>query len=302
MQQHKKVFGNIFLSTAVLGILFLVIEIIFQSFGKSACQTEGCKLAAQYVRFDDISILLIGLLTFTVLALLSFMTLYRNGMRFDSHINLILIVSLGAEGFFTGYQVFRLHNVCALCLITFGLFLILGISRILYGEKEVIAGFLSCAGIFALFYLVLPAGAAVHLPEDEIILFYGKDCKYCTEVLKEIETSGIKVVNFPVGEYADFLKNMGIEHVPTLYVNGKNRKIFLTGKEAIDRYLFCGQAEVPEKGLISQEHVHTRKKTGYRTDILTEETNNRLVLQDISTDFYAKPDDNGMCKEADSCR
>jgi len=32
---------------------------------------------------------------------------------------------------------------------------------------------------------------------------------------------------------------MQIEHVPTLFVNKKNQKMFLTGKEAIDQYLFC---------------------------------------------------------------
>ncbi len=301
MPQRKKVLGNIFLTTAILGMLFLIIEIILQSFGKSTCETEGCKLVAQYTRFDDISIILIGLVTFTALALLSFMSLYRNGTRFDGYINLILVVSLSAEGFFAGYQAFRLHNICAFCLTTFGLFLVLGILRIMYGEKDVIAGFLSFAGVFALFYLVLPAGATVHLPEEELLLFYGRDCKYCAEVMKEIEENKLKVVTLPVGEYSGLLKNMGIEHVPTLYVNRKNQKIFLIGKEAIDQYLFCKQNVKLEKKTRPEAIMNTKQKSESRTDIGRNEANRLSISNDVPIDLSIQPDDKGMCKETEKC-
>ncbi|MFA6055983.1 MAG: hypothetical protein WC769_11475 [Thermodesulfovibrionales bacterium] len=302
MPQRKKVLGNIFLTTAILGMLFLIIEIILQSFGKSTCETQGCKLVGQYTRFDDISIILIGLVTFTALALLSFMSLYRNGTQFEGYINLILVVSLSAEGFFAGYQAFRLHNICAFCLTTFGLFVLLGILRLLYGEKDVIAGFLSFAGVFALFYLILPAGAVVHLPEEKLLLFYGRDCKYCAEVMKEIEENKMKVLALPVGEYSGFLKNMGIEHVPTLYVNRKNQKMFLIGKETIEQYLFCKQKSKLKKETKPKAIMNTKQKPESRTDIGTNESNRLSISNDAPIDLSIQPDDKGICKESEKCK
>jgi len=301
MPQRKKVLGNIFLTTAILGALFLIIEIILQFIGKSICETEGCKLIAQYTRFNDISILLIGLFTFTALSLMSFMSLYRNGTRFDRYINLILVVSLSAEGFFSGYQVFRLHSICAFCLTTFCLFLALGILRILYGEKDVIAGFVSFAGVFALFYLVLPAGVTVHLPEEELLLFYGRDCKYCAEVMKEMKENNLKVVTLPVDEYSGFLKNMGIEHVPTLYVNKKNQKMFLIGKETIEQYLFCKQKVKLEKETGPRAFIYTKQQPKARTDIGTNTSDRLSIPNDVPIDIPVQPDENGVCKESEKC-
>ena len=301
MPQRKKVLGNIFLTVAILGTLFLILEIILQSFGKSICDTGGCKLVAQYTRFADVSIILIGLVTFAALALLSFVSLYRNGTRFDRVINLILVVSLSAEGFFAGYQVFRLHNVCSFCLTTFGLFVALGILRLLYGEKDVIAGFLSFAGVFALFYLVLPAGATVHLPEEELLLFYGKDCKYCAEVMKEIAENKVKVVTLPVDEYSGFLKNMGIEHVPTLYVNRKNQKMFLVGKETIEQYLFCRRKVGLEKEHKPEAIMNTKQKPKARPDIVSNESDKMSISKDVPIDILIQPGDKGVCKESEKC-
>ncbi len=321
MQRNKKVIGNIFLVTVVLGVLFVATEMVFQFFGTTICPTEGCGLVSQNTRFGNISILLIGLVTFSALALLSYLALYKNKTQFERHINLILVISLAAEGFFIGYQTFHIRMTCIFCLIMFAFFVVLGILRLLYGEKEVIAGFLSFVAVFSLFYLILPAGGTVRLPEEELTLFYSKDCKYCSEVMKEIEASNIKVIHLPVGEYAGYLKNMGIEHVPTLFVNKKNRKFFLTGKEEISKYLFPGPKEEkmeptqsrkrsghlegaagaskPEKS--AKAAAQTKKKTGARIDKSPHESGLSPSLlfnsQNSPADLLVLPADDGMCKE-----
>lgn len=247
MNQSRKILGNAFLATAIAGVLFLFTELIFQSMGKSICPTEGCRVVSQNARFGDISILLIGLVTFSLLTFLSFSVLYRSRTDYEKYINLILVASLAAEGFFVGYLAFRIHMACIICLTTFGFFLILCILRLFSGQKEVAAGFLSFAGVFALFYLILPAGGSIRMPEEELVLFYSQDCKYCTEVRKKIEEDKLPVIHLLVGEYSGFLKNIGIEHVPTLFVNKKNHKQFITGKDAIDQYLFPVPHEQTEK-------------------------------------------------------
>jgi hypothetical protein len=56
MNNSRKIFGKAFLATAMLGVLFLLTELIFQFLGKSICPTEGCRVVSQNARFGDISI------------------------------------------------------------------------------------------------------------------------------------------------------------------------------------------------------------------------------------------------------
>ena len=296
MHHRRKVYDTVFLATAVLGALFIITELIFQSFGKSICPTEGCKVISQHSRFGDVSILLIGLVTFSALAVLSFLSQYRNRSSYERYINLILIVSLAAEGFFVGYQAFSIKTACVVCLITFCFFLVLAILRLFSGEKEVIAGFMSFAGVFALFYLILPAGGTVHLPEEELILFYSKDCKYCAEVIEKIKANNMNVAHLLAGEYSGFLKNMQIEHVPTLFVNKKNQKMFLTGKEAIDQYLFCkpGEQRETERPTGATE---TKKGSPPQADSRSGGPTHEFVPGVSSPDFLIQRADEGMCSE-----
>jgi hypothetical protein len=238
MQDRKQVFRKIFLALSSFATIFVLTEIVMQLFGKSICQTEGCKFVALHVRYGDISILLIGLVTFFLLAVLSYLELYSEKTGTGSFINLLLIVSLACEGFFTGYQAFAIHTPCLFCLIILALMVVLGVIRLLAGQPEVIAGFLSLAAVFSMLYLVLPAGVTVDLPaSDHFILFFSKDCKYCAEVIKNLDEKKIMVKHLDVTEYSAFLKSMGIDTVPTLMVNAPTQKLFITGKDAILRYL-----------------------------------------------------------------
>ncbi len=238
MQERKQAYNKIFFAVSSLATIFVLAEIIMQFFGTSICRTEGCKVVAQHVRFGDLSILFIGIVTFSSLAILSYLQLYVNKQGIDPLINLVLIVSLACEGFFTGYQAFSIHIPCVLCLIILGIVVTLGILRLLAGETGLIAGFVSLIAVFSMFYLVPPATVSVSLPaDDRFVLFYSKDCRHCAEVLKDLDEKKIVVKHLEVGEYAAYLKGMGIDTVPTLMVNAPYQKLFITGKDAILTYL-----------------------------------------------------------------
>lgn len=302
MQERKQTYKKIFLAMSSLATIFLLTELIMQSFGKSICQTEGCKVVAQHVRFGDISILLIGLVTFSFLALLSFLDLYLNKTSAGSFINLVLIVSLACEGFFTGYQAFSIHTPCVFCLIILALMAVLGIIRLLAGEKEVLAGFASFIAVFSMLYLVLPATETVVFPEHErLILFYSKECNHCAEVMKEMQENKIPVTHLEVNGYSGFLKSMGIEHVPTLFVNDTYQKVFFTGKDAIRRYLFtCSEAAK------AAEKAKQKTKAGKTNNpSKTGEAGRPLEIfnqQGILSPFGAPAPDDGMCKEDEVCK
>ncbi|MBA4374433.1 MAG: hypothetical protein C0402_16410 [Thermodesulfovibrio sp.] len=311
MQKYKGIFGKSFFAVSLLATLFIITEMVFQAFGKSICQTGGCQMVTEHTRFGDFSVLFIGLGTFAVLSLLSFLVIYKNRPGLEWYINSILIISLAAEGFFAGYQAFRLSTACIFCLITMGFFMLLGVLRLLYGEKELLSGFGAFAGIFALFYLILPVGNSVRLPEDELVLFYSKECKFCTEVIKQLDDKGLKVAHVPVGMYSGFLQSMGIEHVPTLYVNRKNQKIYLTGREAIYQYLDCSQKSEPAVSVSPGKRKEVKsgeagkKKDQKAAPAVPENSpndlNKLLAPQENQFNPFAKPEDPGMCKQTEKC-
>jgi len=301
MQDRKKqLYGKAFLVLSALATIFVLSEIILQSFGKSICFTEGCKVVAQHARYGDISILVMGLVTFFLLALLSFLDQYRSALGPGRSVNLILIVALSCEGFFTGYQVFSIHTPCIFCLIILGIMAVLGILRLLSGERELIAGFVSFAAVFSMLYLVLPAAATVNLPKDSrYILFYSKECNHCAEVIKRLEESKIVVQHLDMAEYAAYFSSMGIDHVPTLMVNDPYQKLFITGKESIIRFLLsCNQPqEAPVK-------IGRKAKTGKAASAPSPGMGimNDIFSQPGILTFPSLSAEDGMCKQDEICK
>ena len=151
-QGHTKYFFIL----SVLGSLYLLVEAGLQVFGRSICVSEGCGLVARIARFGDLSTVLIGFMALGLLALLSGLNLRRQSGLLDSAINLALIAALAAEGFFVGYQIFWLPEMCLFCLSVFGLFLTLGLLRWVAGWKETAAGFAAFALVLCFVGLVLP--------------------------------------------------------------------------------------------------------------------------------------------------
>lgn len=303
MRDRDRKYGTIFLALSASASVFVLAELIMQSLGTSICFTEGCKLTAQYARFGEISILLIGLFTFSSLAGLSILDRFYHAVWPGRLINVVLIAALACEGFFMGYLAFRIHTVCVFCVIVFGLIVGLGCIRLLAGENEVAAGFVALAAVFSMLYLVLPAGVTVNLPENErLVLFYSKDCKHCSEIMTEIEASKLSVKHLEVNGYSGLLKSMGVEHVPTLYVNDQYQKLFLTGKDAIRRYLIaCAQAETSATGTTDRNETSGRTSNRPKTG----ETGPPLDFfkqQGIIPPISGPDPGEGMCKETEICK
>jgi hypothetical protein len=301
MQNDSKIPSKIFTAVSVLGAFFVLTETILQAFGKSICSAVGCKLVAQYTRFGDISILLIGLSNFFLLALLAIINRHRSRPALESSINLILIISLASEGFFTGYQAFRLHAACVFCLVVFGFLVSLSVIRLIQGEKAIIAGFASLIAVFSLFYLILPAEGTATIPSrKQLVLFYGKDCKYCAEVMKEIDERQLPVDHVLVNEYSGFLKSMGIEHVPTLYVNKNNEKIFLTGKESILAYLTCKQEETAKGPAKTEKRPKKENNAARQSNIIGPSGPAGQTTQTF--ELVLPPSEEGICKSDEKCK
>ncbi len=243
----RQISSRSFPAVSALGALYLLAESVLQSFGKSICGTEGCKIVSQYTRFGDLAMVLLGLAVLAATTALAAGPARSQRPSRDLAIDVLLVTSLAGEGYFVGFQLFRLHAVCVFCMSVLGIFVLLGALRVAAGRTGVIAGFGALLAVLGLFVLVLPAGGTALPTGSRYILFYSPDCGHCTEIRKDLEQSKTAVVELDVREYTALLKSLGIEHVPTLMVNGPAEKLFLTGTDAIRKYLACEPAKPSER-------------------------------------------------------
>lgn len=272
---------KLFTIISIVAAVYTSVEIFMQFLNTSICVTEGCKLVSAHTRFGDISILIIGLGIFVLLAILSIMENRSMNSTLRNVINILLISALSAEGFFTGYQAFHIKTLCLFCLSIFGIVLLLSIIRFLSGEKILSAGFVSFITVFGFLYLVLPAGITEKLPQEaNLILFYSNDCRHCIEIKNRIDEAGIKVELLKASEYGAFLKTAGIEHVPTLLINEPYQKVFLIGKESIERFLFKKDNKTDKT--LKRKNLHIKEEL----DIFTP-----------TERIFMTPDEVGACKE-----
>jgi hypothetical protein len=300
MQNRKKAIDTAFPIVAFLAALFVVAELVLKFFGTTLCATEGCALTAQAARYGESSLFLAGFVAFALVGMLAAVNRSRRSPAIDGCINFVLIVSLAGEGFFMGYLAFRLHAVCPFCIAIGCLVLLLGVIRLLAGERDLVAGFGVFAAMFAVQFFILPAGVPVHLPANErLVLFYSKDCKHCAEIIKEFDERKISVAHEPVNGFAGFLKNMGIDHVPTLLVNDPYQKVFLTGREAIMRYL----ASCSSPRMTGEPALNKRPEKRSVAPARSEDPVINLFNQpNFLTVPGSSPAEAGMCREEEPCK
>jgi hypothetical protein len=293
-QGHTKYFFIL----SVLGSIYLLLEAGLQVFGRSVCVSEGCGLVAQISRFGDLSTVLIGFMALGLLALLSGLSLRRQSGLLDSAINLALIGALAAEGFFVGYQIFWLPEMCLFCLSVLGLFLTLGLLRWVAGWKETAAGFAAFALVLCFVGLVLPPRGTAIPSDKKMILFYSEECRHCSEIKEEINKNKLEITPMLVKDYTAALKSLGVNSVPTLFVNGRYEKIILTGKEAIRHYLAICQSS--EKPIPSVSNPSTSKK-GSRTRSGNSGSGSPLSPLGEINPIFNPTNDEGLCKENQKC-
>ncbi len=287
-----------FFIVSVLGAIYLLVEAGLQVFGRSICVSGGCRLVAQLARFGDLSMILVGFVALTFLALLSGLNRKKQSGLLDFAINLALIAALAAEGFFVGYQVFWLTEVCLLCLSVFGIFVSLGLLRLFAGWKEAAAGFAAFAVVLCFVGFVLPPRGTALPSDKKMMLFYSTECPHCSEILEEIEKNKLEIIPVLVKDYTATLRNLGVDSVPTLFVNGRYEKLILTGKEAIRRYLAACQSSGVAAPSGSGAPT-SRKESG----LISRDSGAMLPLPPLGApNLLLNPStDEGVCKEEQKC-
>ena len=162
-----------FLVVAVMATLFVLLEMLLQSYGKSICGTAGCRLVAKQTRFGDLSILLVGLGTFSLLSGSPVRPFFAAGRTSRS-------ISIGPHCIARLRRVFyRVPGFPAACCMR-----VLPYRVRPAGRAGSACGCLPAAKkcwrvlhpwrrVFVLFYLVLPVDSSVSIPPGrKMVLFY----------------------------------------------------------------------------------------------------------------------------------
>ena len=145
--------------------------------------------------------------------------------------------------------------------------------------------------------LVLPPQGTALPSDKKMILFYSEECRHCAEIKEEIEKSKLDITPVLVKDYTATLKNLGVDSVPTLFVNGHYEKLILTGKEAIRRYLAACQSS--EKPIPSGSDAPASKKDHPR--IREFRTSGPLSPLGAPNPIFNPSTDEGLCKENQKC-
>lgn len=212
-----------------LGFTLSFIELVLSFFNKSLCDAYSCKLVANYVRYGESILILIGVVTF-----LSLILLELSKLRLKEHlIDAILIAALSSEGLLLSFQIFSLKVICYFCFSIFLIFLIIVIVRLIQKHYLMIFAFVSFISVFFVGYLVMPNLSPLSYGYD---LFYSKTCPHCERTIAFLKNAHINVNLYNVNEYKNFLNNIGINQVPVLFVNLKDQKKFIVGQENIEKY------------------------------------------------------------------
>ncbi|MFP4167664.1 MAG: vitamin K epoxide reductase family protein [Desulfonatronovibrionaceae bacterium] len=187
----------------VAAALVLSIDVWMQTkHAEGLCATEGCKVAGEYVRFGELSLIIAGAAFYWFVWLLSFFA-----GRYDRIWlwNLILLLVLGAmafDGGLLGFQLTAVQEKCLLCMVV-AAFLFLASGLLAWCRKSLLIFALACAvwaGGFASTSALDYRHSAIELDRIEVIskkadpehkwprfyFFFGLHCGHCSEVLANL--------------------------------------------------------------------------------------------------------------------
>ncbi len=219
-----------------IGLVIVFLEFALKFYGKSICQTEGCRVVESFVKGGDIVLLLIGMGLFATLLLLSFVK------RFYFLHSLILISAMAVEGYLLAFQAFVIKEFCIFCLVVFTILLLSSLLRFLMGHRELVFAFVCFASLFLITYLVNPRISDFPSAKQNYVLVYSKDCPHCKEVIQFCEQMSIPIHKIEVDKVSGLMRALNLKSVPILYCNEGLEKKFILGAENIKGYLLTKNA------------------------------------------------------------
>jgi uncharacterized membrane protein len=267
LKKNYKIMRIVALCASLIAALQAVINL---TTGSSICPNAGCKVVENLTSISPVYLNILGFIFFQVV----FWLLGSLKSKPDKGLNLIGLVLLGGLAFdsaLLGYQLFVAHSLCSYCLLI--LFFVI-ILNILYGFRQMAAGFaISSAVVISFSMMVLfPAGAGSQRyslknasygvkscasPSKEIYLIFSSDCPHCQQVIETLNNCNscdlylnpinpIDALNIDGLELNKrfspevnrlILEIFGIDSVPVLVVKDAESYRFIRGENQILNFI-----------------------------------------------------------------
>ena len=248
----KRLYKYLLLTISLSGLALNILEVYLNFKGTSICHTQGC---ATVHLFDVHNFL--NYLGIIIFLFLSFISLLDSFNLITSQViilrSLLLSLCLMVEGFFVGFQIWFIKEVCHFCLTIFILVLLCFILDFLSQRHYsfFICGILGFLAIFTATYLVNVNLKPLNLSFPAIV--YQKTCPHCEKVIEYAKKHNIKFKSYEVKRAYPLLRMLGLNSVPNLIYKENSTIIILNGDKNIIKWL-------EEKYVSTKKRVSLRKR------------------------------------------
>ena len=238
--------------------------------GSILCPNSGCKIVESLTLIRPVYLNLMGLIFFQSVYWMLRTSKKASGPRRDL-LGMLLIGGLVFDAALLAYQVFVARTFCGYCVLIFGFVLIL---NLLYGKRQLVAGFFVLAAVLLSFSILVfvPVGVlsqteplksaaygvkSCSTPSKEIYLIFSSNCPYCEKVLETLRNcNSCDLYLNPIDKVASIkdielapnpkfspavnrlvLSVLGIDSVPVLVVKSPDGFRLIKGERQIVNYV-----------------------------------------------------------------
>jgi uncharacterized membrane protein len=239
-------------------------------YGSILCPNSGCKIVETLTAIRPLYLNLLGLIFFQAVFWMLHLLKDRSKSRLDL-LGTLLVGGLVFDAALLAYQVFVVRTFCGYCLLVFGFVLVL---NLLYGKRQMVAGFSILAALLLSFSILtfVPAGVlsqteplksaaygvkSCSTPSKEIYLIFSSNCPYCEKVLETLSNcnscdlylnpidKAASIKNIELAPNPKFsptvnrlvLSVLGIDSVPVLVVKSAEGFRLIKGERQIVNYV-----------------------------------------------------------------
>ncbi|MCK4442142.1 MAG: hypothetical protein KAU90_09035 [Sulfurovaceae bacterium] len=222
-----------FIYLPLLFTIYVTTEAVLKLFHSTLCESTGCLLADNLLKFDSIYLNLIGVAD-------AFLILLIGIVSFNKKINeklffLVVVSSLLFETIMLGYQYFASPEMCKFCM---GVYTFLVLITLLSSRKYFVMVFPAIiALITALSFLEIPKSQAFVFSNGNYLI-QSPTCPHCKKVkkyLKEqhIDFNKLDIDNIEARNFATFLN---FKTIPILLIKNDENIQIINGDKNIIEY------------------------------------------------------------------
>ena len=225
-----------------LFLIYVTVEVFLKLNDLSICDSTGCSLADNLLKFDSIYLNYAGVLIALILVVLGRLAIKSE--KYEKIFFLALYPSILFETIMLVYQYWANPVMCKFCMGVYAF--LIAIAFFSSFKKFLFLLPFIFANVAALSFLDIPK-AEVFVKKDDYYLIQSPTCKHCKATKAYLKEKDIAFTKIGIDnvESKMFLNFLDIHSIPVLVVNGKEKKI-IQGEEAIKEY-FASPEKEPQK-------------------------------------------------------